>query len=409
VNPYGVAFVPKGFAKGGPLQSGDIVVSNFNNSSNQQGTGTTIVQISPEGTQSVFFQGPSTPGQLGLTTALGVLKRGFILVGSVPTLDGTSGTVQAPGSLLILDRFGNVVNTLSDSTLLDGPWDLTINDQGAKAQVFVSNVLSGTVTRIDLKIPKHGNPIVVSETQIASGYLTRTDPAALLVGPTGLAYDAKRDILYVASTGDNQIFAISDAKDRTSDAGMGKLIYQDATHLHGPLGLVLAPNGDLISSQGDAVNSDPTQPSELVEFTPEGQFVAQKPVDSSGQQGGAFGIALQSSGNQINFAAVDDIFNTLEVWRIKTNNPAAHKPDDLADVASDAGLSVAFGSLQADADTHPAVTVSTAAARPSALPAIGGSMEGSGRPPVLGFGMMGAAQEEAVDRAFVDFTLSELV
>jgi hypothetical protein len=348
--------------------------------------------------------------QLGLTTALGVLKRGFVLVGSVPTLDGTSGTVQAPGSLLILDRFGNVVNTLSDSTLLDGPWDLTINDQGAKAQVFVSNVLSGTVTRIDLKIPKHGNPIVESETQIASGYLTRTDPAALLVGPTGLAYDAKRDILYVASTGDNEIFAISDAKDRTSDAGMGKLIYQDATHLHGPLGLVLAPNGDLISSQGDAVNSDPTQPSELVEFTPEGRFVAQMPVDSSGQQGGAFGIALQSSGNQINFAAVDDIFNTLEVWTINTNNPAAHKPADHADVASDAGLSVALGSLQADVDTHPAVTVSTAAAaRPSALPTIGGSIEGSGRPQVLGSGMMGAAQEEAVDRAFADFTLSGLV
>jgi hypothetical protein len=184
------------------------VVSNFNNNTNAQGTGTTIVDIAPTGQQTLFFQGSSAPGALGLTTALGVLKRGFVLVGSLPTLDGTSGTIQAPGSLLILDSHGNVVTTLTDSALLDGPWDLTVNDQGDNAQVFVSNVLSGTVTRIDLKID-HGNPAVVSETQIASGYLFRTDPAALVVGPTGLAYDVEHDVLYGASTGDNAIFAIN--------------------------------------------------------------------------------------------------------------------------------------------------------------------------------------------------------
>jgi hypothetical protein len=328
LNPYGVAFVPKGFAKGGPLHTGDILVSNFNNSANQQGTGTTIVQITQSGNQSLFFQGPSTPGQLGLTTALGVLKRGFVIVGSLPTLDGTSGTIQAPGSLLVLDKTGNVVLTLSDSTLLDGPWDMTINDQGERAQVFVSNVLSGTVTRIDLKIPKNGNPTVQSETQIASGYLTRTDPAALVVGPTGLAYDREHDILYVASTGDNEIFSIADAKKRTSDAGMGTLVYQDTVHLHGPLGLLLASNGDLVSTQGDAVNGDPTQPSEIVEFTTSGQFVAQTPVDQSGQQGGAFGIALQTSDERITFAAVDDINNTLEVWQINTDDGPRHDHGD---------------------------------------------------------------------------------
>jgi hypothetical protein len=319
VNPYGVAFVPKGFPSGGTLHPGDVLVSNFNNSSNQQGTGTTIVDITPSGTQSLFFEGPSKPGQLGLTTALGVLKHGFVIVGSVPTLDGTANTIQAPGSLLVLDKSGNVVLTLSDSVLLDGPWDLTINDQGERAQVFVSNVLSGTVTRIDFKIPKHGIPLVKSETQIASGYLTRTDPAALVVGPTGLAYDAKHDILYVASTGDNKIFSIAHAKNRTEDAGMGKLVYADQVHLHGPLGLLLAPNGDLVSAQGDAVNPDPTQPSELVEFTAKGKFVAERPVDSSGQQGGAFGIAVETSHHQITFAAVDDISNTLEVWQINTH------------------------------------------------------------------------------------------
>jgi hypothetical protein len=289
-------------------------------SNNLQGTGTTIVDISPT-EQTLFFQGSSAPGALGLTTALGVLKSGFVIVGSVPTLDGTSNTIEAPGSLLILNSHGQVVRTLSNSALLDGPWDLTINDQGDQAQVFVSNVLSGTVTRIDLTIPHNGNPVVASQTQIASGYLIRTDPAALVIGPTGLAYDAANDILYVASTGDNAIFAIAHAQARTTDAGTGTVVYKDHRHLHGPLALTLTPNGDLITSNGDAVNPDPRHPSELVEFTPEGRFVAQLSVDSSA--GSAFGLAVETSQDQIHLAAVDDNLNTLDVWTINLPNDSS--------------------------------------------------------------------------------------
>src|SRR5579862_4191894 len=137
-NPYGVAFVPDGFPADGPLRAGDVLVSNFNNGANQQGTGASIVQVSPPGNASVFFQG-STP--LGLTTALGVLRRGFVLVGTLPTTYDSIGNVMSigQGSLLVLNRFGTVVATLSDPALLDGPWDLTVRDLGDKAQVFVSN------------------------------------------------------------------------------------------------------------------------------------------------------------------------------------------------------------------------------------------------------------------------------
>jgi uncharacterized protein (TIGR03118 family) len=309
-NPYGIAFVPPHFAEGGPLNPGDILVSNFNNSANAQGTGSTIVRVTPNGQQSVFFQGPSG---IGLTTALGVLRRGFVLVGNLPT--DANGNPQQ-GSLLIIDRNGTLVENLSDSALLDGPWDLALNDEGDHAEVFVSNVLSGTVTRIDLSIPQHGNPVVESETQIASGYFIRPDPAALVVGPTGLAYDTEHDILYVASTGDNKIFAIHDAKDRESDAGMGHLVYQDNAHLHGPLGLLLAPNGDLITANGDAVNPDPNHPSEIVEFTPSGHFVGQFSLNPA--IGAAFGLALQFAApdTQVRFAVVDDATNTVHVWNL---------------------------------------------------------------------------------------------
>jgi uncharacterized protein (TIGR03118 family) len=309
-NPYGVAFVPQDFPSGGTLQPDDILVSNFNNSDNVQGTGSTIVRITPDGQQSVFFQG--APG-LGLTTALGVLKSGFVIVGSVPAT--ADGTVQQ-GSLLILDSSGNVVSQLSDSALLNGPWDLAVNDLGDRAQVFVSNVLSGSVTRLDLRIPNGGTPIVESETQIASGYAHRPDENALVVGPTGLAFDPVRDILYVASTADNEIFGIPNAAVSQRDHGKGFVAVRDRAHLHGPLGLVLAPNGDLIVANGDAVNQDPNQLNELVEFTPTGRFVGQFQIDN-GPAGGAFGLAVSSAGGRLRFAAVDDNTNTLQIWTFR--------------------------------------------------------------------------------------------
>ena len=308
VNPYGVAFVPNNFVAGGAIHPGDIIVSNFNDFNNTQGTGTTIVSITPDAQTSLFFQGQSG---LGFTTALGVVSRGFVFVGSVPTTDGTCNTIGQT-SLLIIDRNGNLVTTLTDANLLNGPWDLTIHDQGELAQVFVSNVLSGTVTRIDLRIPRNGNPVVEKMTQIASGYGTACNTAAVVVGPTGLAYDAAKDILYVASTSDNEIFAVPHARKTESDQGTGTLIYQDNVHLHGPLALALDPNGDLITANGDAINPDPTQPSELVEFTVTGQFVGQFSVDPS--SGAAFGLAVEASGNQERFAAVDDATNVLDIW-----------------------------------------------------------------------------------------------
>ncbi len=308
VNPYGVAFVPEGFSEGGSLERGDILVSNFNSSQGGQGTGTTIVRVSRTGQLSVFFQGQG----LGLTTALGVLRSGFVLVGNLPTTDGTPGTLQAPGSLLVLDRFGKQVANLTDPSLLAGPWDLTIHDLGFFAQVFVSNVLSGTVTRIGV-ITVNGFK-VTGMTQIASGYAHRTDPAALVIGPTGLAYDRSRDLLYVASTGDNEIFAIPHAGLTKTDTGMGQLIYQDNTNLHGPLGLTLAPNGHLITANGDAVNAGGTQ-NALVEFTPRGKFVASFQVDS-GAGGGAFGLAFGAGDDRFQFAAVDDDQNTLDIWTV---------------------------------------------------------------------------------------------
>jgi len=315
-NPYGVAFVPFGFPSGGSIAPGDVLVSNFNNSSSLgglEGTGTTIVSISPSGQQTLFATSPL----IGLTTALGVFSRGFVIVGNLPvSYSGTGAFVEVgQGSLQIFGRNGNLVTTLNDPTLLDSPWDLTINDQGAFAQVFVSNVLSGTVTRLDFAIGNAGVKLL-SKTQIGSGFASQIIPAIVAVGPTGLAYDPARDILFVASTLDNKIFAIGDPVKRSSSAGTGVVVFADQTHLHGPLGLTLAPNGNLITANGDAENAVAGTQNELVEFTEQGGFVATYQIDP-GNLGAAFGIASAISQGAVRLAAVDDDQNTLIVWTVR--------------------------------------------------------------------------------------------
>jgi hypothetical protein len=315
LNPYGVAFVPTNFSSGsGPLQPGDILVSNFNNSDNLQGTGTTIVRIPANGPVATFFQGPPHPSGssgLGLSTALGVLRKGFVIVGNVPSKDGTSSTVKA-GSLLIIDNTGQQVSTIS-GPLIRGPWDMALRDQGDTALAFVSNVLNGTVVRIALDVASNG-VTVTNMTVIASGYHHRGDPSAFEVGPTGLVYDAGSDVLYVASTEDNAVFAVPQAGSRTSNVGTGSVIYTDSVHLHGALGMAMAPNGHLLVSNSDVINPDPNQVSEIVEFTKTGLFVKELSVDPAA--GGSFGMAVKSNtqNNTSMFAAVDDSTATLTIW-----------------------------------------------------------------------------------------------
>src|ERR1700680_2123584 len=104
VNPYGIVVVPRSV---GALKRGHTLISNFNNGGNLQGTGTTIVQVSPAGEVTLFAHiDPAVvvgrcPGGVGLTTALAVLRRGWVIVGSLPTSDGMSPA--GAGCLIVLN------------------------------------------------------------------------------------------------------------------------------------------------------------------------------------------------------------------------------------------------------------------------------------------------------------------
>ena len=315
VNPYGTVFVPKTVPNDGVLRPGDILVSNFNNSANLQGLGTTILRVDRSGATSTFFTGPAQ--QSGLTAALGILSNGLVLIGNLPTTDGTANTAQ-PGSLSFLDRRGNFLGALNTTDIVNGPWGMAVYDAGdgysGTARVFLSNVLSGVISRIDVYYSP--TEIKVSAFVLASGFNHRTDPAALVLGPSGLAFDPRRDTLYVASSADNAIYAISNAATTTGTVG-ATLFIQDLTHLHGPLDLVLLQNGHLLVANSDGSNADPNQPSEIVEYNREGEFLAQMPVDPN--NGGAFGLAIKAIGEDaFRLAAVDDNTNTLNIWTAVT-------------------------------------------------------------------------------------------
>jgi hypothetical protein len=275
------------------LNPGDVLVSNFNNSSNTQGTGTTIIDFrpslgaSPDNQATVFFQGTAP----GLDLALGVLNRGIVVVGSVSNVGGT----PTAGPLQFIDKTGTFITQLDSTNTpkLNGPWGLAVIDGLSAAKLFVSNVLDGTVIRIDLSLPGGTTIKVTGVTQVASGYQHRTDSAAFVVGPAGLFYDKAADTLYVAATVDNGIFKVAHAGTTTGSSGKGTLVFSDP-HLRGPIALAGAPNGHLLTSNGDAINADPTQPSEIVEFTRAGQFIGQYNIHQN--EGGAFGVATSVTG-----------------------------------------------------------------------------------------------------------------
>ena len=152
-NPYGVAVVKRSVGK---LVKGDVLVSNFNNKKNQQGTGSSIMEVSPSGHAHLFavVPPPTSSNAVGLTTALVELPRGFVVVGSLPAPKGKSANMTA-GALTILNSKGKVVNNLEGGKI-NGPWDMTAVANNKSATLFVTNVLNGTVMAAGKTVQGHG-------------------------------------------------------------------------------------------------------------------------------------------------------------------------------------------------------------------------------------------------------------
>jgi hypothetical protein len=299
-NPYGVAVVSR---TTGALVRGNVLVSNFNNAQNQQGTGSSVMEVSPSGNARVFAVVPrptATPA-VGLTTALVSLSSGYVVVGSLPAPAGNSSAAGA-GALTILNSRGHAVSKIAGGDI-NGPWDMTAVQRGDRAVLFVTNVLNGTVAangkdvrrgtvvRITLRVRNGHTPVVTSNRVIATGFTEHTDPNALIVGPTGVGLGS-HGTLYVADSANSRIAAIPDALTRITILGGGGKTVAEGGMLNDPLGLAIAPNGDVVSMNGGDGNA--------IETTPSGHVAAIKTLVPNGA-GDLFGLAIAPSGAGVYF------------------------------------------------------------------------------------------------------------
>lgn len=316
VNPYGVAVVPRSV---GNLVRGDVLVSNYNNKANLNGTGTSIVEINPNTGKRTLFAWltpsrlPSTcPGGIGLTTALVVLQNGWVVVGSLPTTDGTFQTARS-GCLIVLNSLGHAKQVITGHGIA-GPWGMSAWEHGDDVQLFVTNVLNGvaghagqqvnkgTVVRLKLDVTRQTFRIDTAVI-VGSGFPEMVSKDGFVQGPTGITLVGHT--LFVADTLASRIAQINWATTRHNSAGLGFTL-AEAGLLKMPLGLT-SFGGLLLTVNGDNGN--------LVAISLRGQVALVKALDttaSAGAMPGAgalFGLAPSWDGKWLFY--VDDLTNSL--------------------------------------------------------------------------------------------------
>jgi DNA-binding beta-propeller fold protein YncE len=326
LNPYAIVVAP---VSAGKIRKNDVLVDNFNDISNLQGTGTSIVDYDPATRKLSLFAKiakdlPKCPGGVGLSTAMTMLKSGWIIVGSTPSKDGTTRT-KGDGCMIVLDPNGNVVTTWSGPTIND-PWgNMAVLDNGATASLFVSmagfgipgpgvhdpatgrNVIvrKATVLRIDLTIPDGKPPAIAKQTIVADGFGQQADLDNFLAGPTGIAL-APDGTLYVSDALDNRVVKITDAVSRTTSDGIGTVVTKDGL-LRRPLSLIMTPGGHLLAANGlngQLVEIDPATNKQLY-----AQWIDVDQAQTPPGNGDLFGIALKPDGSGIYY--VEDDTNYL--------------------------------------------------------------------------------------------------
>lgn len=326
LNPYAVVVAP---VSAGKITQGDVLIDNFNDVSNLQGTGTTIVAYSPTTGKARLFAKlphdvPQCPGGVGLTTAMTMLETGWVIVGSTPSKDGTTRTKGA-GCLLVLDSEGRLAAVWAGANI-NGPWgNMAILDNGADATLFVSMagfevpgpdvadpatgapivVKKGAVLRLRLAVAPGQPPTIAEETVIADGFGEEADPGVFLIGPTGLALGGD-GTLYATDSVENRIVAIADALTRKTSAGTGRQVAKDGM-LRRPLTLVMTRQGTLLACNalnGQVVEIDPKSGRQL-----HAQWINTDQAQSPPGSGDLFGLALTPDGKGIYY--VHDDVNAL--------------------------------------------------------------------------------------------------
>ncbi len=249
-NPYGLAIAPAG---GGKIAAGDLVVCNFNDALNIQGLGTTIEVLKPYpgATPRRLIADPRLTGCAAI--AMGAADPW------VAALDANDNPIVSPSGQII-----SALNTYPWT----GPWGQTfVAGPDTPPAFYESNANDGSIVRIDLTTP-------FAFDKIATGFPVNHGVPGSILAPSGLTYDAARDVLYIVDGASNSIFEIREpARVHTGgitftphgfggpSAAHARLLYA-GNPLNAPISAALLFNGDLVvGNTGD---------NRLVELSPAG-------------------------------------------------------------------------------------------------------------------------------------------
>jgi hypothetical protein len=275
----------------GKIKKGQLVVCNYADSGGTPGNGTTIEALNPTtGSSPVrFAQSSDIKGCSGATVSA---NTNFVYGGGV-----TSG-------LLAQFTAKGAEKTTFGPPLQDPLDTLDVSNKKAYSSeyVFTTDAKTGSIVSTIFAASSGGTTYLQGVTGFAVNYPSGTGWNAL--GPAGLQYYAKKNLLYVADGVTNTIISINNPNDilikneivvgsngKTfkcvhKKTTCGKLVFA-GTPLNGPIAMTLLHNGNLIVANALPASSGGN---ELVELTPTGQVLDTEVVDS-GATPAIFGLA----------------------------------------------------------------------------------------------------------------------
>jgi hypothetical protein len=304
VNPYGLDVAK---VSSGKISAGDLVVCDFNDSANVQGTGDAIVALHPQ---------------------IGSTPRSIAHAGS---LLGCNALAMAPNGTIWLAAFGANDNPIFSSsgtlfsTLSNGPWHHPfgqafvppVNSISVPA-FYVSNAGDGSIVRVYV-YPGPSFRFSV----IATGFPVNHGVPGSILSPSGLNYDntSGKDRLYIVDGTNNTLYAIDRVSGFTANSltvnGLtfgGKyafdahVIYHGAP-LNGPISSAILPGGNIVLGN----TLDPNGKNLMVEISPAGKLLDVKNVDT-GAAGAIFGmVATGTTLSNTRLYFNDDNDNTVKV------------------------------------------------------------------------------------------------
>ena len=303
-NPYGLDIAK---VTSGLINAGDLVICNFNNSANVQGTGTTIVALHPTP--------GSTPRRIAQDKSL--LGCDALAIGGPPIWAAAFGANDNP----IVSPSGTIINTLTGGPF-HGPFGQAFSPRSGpfgNAAFYESNAGDGSIVRIN--ITNSGFTFDV----IAKGFAINGGEPGSILGPSGLQYNRTTDTLYVVDGDNNSVVTFSGVT--TIPAGgitVSGLSFSGpfasrahvmfaGSPLNGPISSALLNNGNLVVGN----TLDPAGKNLMVELSPTGAVLNVKNVDT-GAGGALFGmVAVEGASNSTPGSTKiyfnDDNDNTLKV------------------------------------------------------------------------------------------------